>query len=128
MTETASAGRARRFRARIPTLVVWYCRIVALMSILSALSPRTNERIDRLPDYLLFSLGFLLGVPSLGFGVLLLMLGAAVRRPKRVPRWLLMVLGVFVGPLGWLGISQLLYGVTSADLHPLPPLIVSFLI
>ncbi|NUR28205.1 MAG: DUF2156 domain-containing protein [Catenulispora sp.] len=128
MTETTSTGRARRFRAVIPTLVVWYCRIVALMSILSALSPGTSARIDRLPDYLLFSLGFLLGVPSLGFGVLMLMLAAAVRRRKKVAWWFLTVLGLFVGPLGWLGISQLLYGVTWEDLQPLPALIVSFVI
>src|SRR3954463_15362516 len=128
MTETVSTGRARRFRARIPRLLVWYLRVVAAMSIVSALSPRTSERIDRLPDYSLFSLGFLLGVPSLGFGVLILMLAAAVRRRKRVAWWLLMVLGVFVGPLGWLGISQLLYGVTWEDLQPLPALIVSFVI
>jgi len=103
MTETATTSRARRFRARIPQVLVWYCRIVALASILSALSPRTNDRIDRLPDYILFSLGFLLGVPSIGFGVLMLMLGAAIRRRKRVAWWLLMVLGLFVGPLGWVG-------------------------
>src|SRR5690348_13970203 len=71
MTETATTSRAQRFRSRIPRLLVWYCRIVALASILSALSPRTNERIDQLPDYILFSLGFLLGVPSIGFGVLM---------------------------------------------------------
>ena len=124
MTETATVSRAQRFRARIPVLLVWYCRIVALASILSALSPRTNERIDRLPDYILFSLGFLLGVPSIGFGVLILMLGAAVRRRKRIAWWLLMVLGLFVGPLGWLAISALLYNVTSSDLRPLAPLIV----
>ncbi|MEY9906638.1 lysyl-tRNA synthetase class 2 [Catenulispora sp. MAP12-49] len=128
MTETATASRAQRFRARIPMLLVWYCRIVALASILSALSPRTNERIDRLPDYILFSLGFLLGVPSIGFGVLMLMLAAAVRRRKRIAWWLLMVLGLFVGPLGWLAISALLYNVTSSDLQPLAPLIVSFVI
>jgi lysyl-tRNA synthetase, class II len=128
MTETATASRAQRFRARIPMLLVWYCRIVALASILSALSPRTNERIDRLPDYILFSLGFLLGVPSIGFGVLMLMLAAAVRRRKRIAWWLLMVLGLFVGPLGWLAISALLYTVTSSDLQPLAPLIVSFVI
>jgi lysyl-tRNA synthetase class 2 len=132
MTETpkatATASRAQRFRARIPMLLVWYCRIVALASILSALSPRTNERIDRLPDYILFSLGFLLGVPSIGFGVLILMLGAAVRRRKRIAWWLLMVLGLFVGPLGWLAISALLYSVTSADLQPLAPLIVAFVV
>src|ERR1051326_6420262 len=128
MTETASTGRARRFRARIPMLLVWYLRIVAVMSIVSALSPRTNERIDRLPDYVLFSLGFLLGVPSLGFGVLMLMLASAVRRRKRVAWWLLLVLGVFVGPLGWLGLTAVVDGVTWADLQPLPPLIVSFAI
>ncbi|NUP47303.1 MAG: DUF2156 domain-containing protein [Catenulispora sp.] len=128
MTETASTGRARRFRARIPALLVWYCRIVALMSILSALSPRTNARIDRLPDYILFSLGFLLGVPSLGFGVLMLMLATAVRRRKRIAWWLLMVLGVFVGPLGWLAVTYLFGDLTRADLQPLPPLIVSFVI
>jgi lysyl-tRNA synthetase class 2 len=128
MTETATASRAQRFRARIPTLLVWYCRIVALASILSALSPRTNERIDRLPDYILFSLGFLLGVPSIGFGVLMLMLAAAIRRRKRIAWWLLMLLGVFVGPLGWLLLSELLYGVTWADLQPVAPLILSFLV
>ncbi|NUR57566.1 MAG: DUF2156 domain-containing protein [Catenulispora sp.] len=128
MTETASTGRAERFRTRIPSVLVWYCRIVALMSILSALSPRTNERIDRLPDYILFSLGFLLGVPSLGFGVLMLMLAAAVRRRKRVAWWLLMFLGVFVGPLGWLAVTYLFADLTWSDLQPLPPLIVSFLI
>ena len=128
MTETATTSRAQRFRERIPTLLVWYCRIVALASILSALSPRTNERIDRLPDYILFSLGFLLGVPSIGFGVLMLMLGAAVRRRKRVAWWLLMVLGLFVGPLGWLAISALLYDVSSSDLQPLAPLIVAFVV
>ncbi|WP_228560770.1 phosphatidylglycerol lysyltransferase domain-containing protein [Catenulispora pinisilvae] len=121
-------SRAQRFRERIPTLLVWYCRIVALASILSALSPRANERIDRLPDYILFSLGFLLGVPSIGFGVLMLMLGAAVRRRKRVAWWLLMVLGLFVGPLGWLAISALLYDVSSSDLQPLAPLIVAFVV
>jgi len=109
-------------------LLVWYLRIVAAMSIVSALSPSTSERIDRLPDYILFSLGFLLGVPSLGFGVLMLMLAAAVRRRKRVAWWLLVVLAVFVGPLGWIGVSYLLYGVTWADLRPLAPLILSFLI
>ncbi len=128
MTETATMSRAQRFRERIPTLLVWYCRIVALASILSALSPRANERIDRLPDYILFSLGFLLGVPSIGFGVLMLMLGAAVRRRKRVAWWLLMVLGLFVGPLGWLAISALLYDVSSSDLQPLAPLIVAFVV
>jgi lysyl-tRNA synthetase class 2 len=130
MTEPAPAtvSRAQRFRARIPTLLGWYCRIVALASILSALSPRTNERIDRLPDYILFSLGFLLGVPSIGFGVLMLMLGAAVRRRKRIAWWLLMVLGVFVGPLGWLAISALLYDVTASDLRPLASLIVAFVV
>jgi lysyl-tRNA synthetase class 2 len=128
MTETASTGRAERFRTRIPTLLVWYCRIVALMSILSALSPRTNERIDRLPDYILFSVGFLLGVPSLGFGVLMLMLAAAVRRRKRVAWWLLMFLGVFVGPLGWLAVTYVFSDLTWSDLQPLPPLIVSFAI
>lgn len=128
MTETASTGRAGRFRARIPAVLVWYCRIVALMSILSALSPRTNERIDRLPDYILFSLGFLLGVPSLGFGVLMLMLATAVRRRKRIAWWLLMVLGVFVGPLGWLAVTYLFDDLTWSDLQPLPPLIVSFVI
>lgn len=128
MTETASTGRARRLRARIPMLLVWYLRIVAAMSIVSALSPRASARIDQLPDYILFSLGFLLGVPSLGFGVLILMLAAAVRRRKRVAWWLLLVLGVFVGPLGWLGVGYLLDGVTWADLRPLAPLIVSFLI
>ncbi|MFL6115397.1 MAG: phosphatidylglycerol lysyltransferase domain-containing protein [Catenulispora sp.] len=128
MTETARAGRARRFRARIPLLLVWYLRIVAALSIVSALSPGTSKRIDRLPDYILFSLGFLLGVPSLGFGVLMLMLAAAVRRRKRVAWWLLVVLGLFVGPLGWLGVTYLLYGVSWADLQPLAPLIVSLLI
>lgn len=128
MTETATTSRAQRFRSRIPTLLVWYCRIVALASVLSALSPRTNERIDRLPDYILFSLGFLLGVPSIGFGVLMLMLAAAVRRRKRIAWWLLMVLGLFVGPLGWLAISALLYSVTASDLQPLAPLIVAFVV
>src|SRR6267154_1195606 len=104
MAEAGTASPARRFRAAIPAILVWYARLVALMSILSALSPKTNERIDALPDYVLYSAGFLLGVPSLGFGVLMLMLAAALRRRKRVGWWLLLAEAVFIGPLGWLGL------------------------
>jgi lysyl-tRNA synthetase class 2 len=121
--------RAERLRPRIPGLMVWYCRVVALMSILGALSPKTNERIDSLPDFVLYSIGFLLGVPSLGFGVLMLMLAAALRRRKHVAWWVLVVESVFVGPLGWLGLGYVLYNIRWSDLGaPLVPFLVALVI
>src|SRR5512139_3408566 len=109
MAADRTGGRAVRFSAAVPTVLIWYCRIVAVLSILSALSPRTNERIDALPDFLLYAVGFLLGVPSIGFGVLMLMLAAALRRRKRVAWWLLLAQAVLIGPLGWVGMSLLLH-------------------
>ena len=121
--------RAQRFRAAVPTGLVWYCRIVAVLSILSALSPRTNQRIDALPDFVVYTVGFLLGVPSIGFGVLMLMLAAAARRRKRVAWWLLLAEAVFVGPLGWVGLSFLFYDLRWSDLTGATvPLIVATLV
>jgi lysyl-tRNA synthetase, class II len=108
--------------SRTATILLWYVRIVALGSIVTALSPRVGEWIDDLPDWTLYGGGFLLGVPSLGFGVLMLMLAAAVRRRKRLGWWLLLAQILFIGPLAWLGVSYLLYGVNwfDADLPVLP--------
>ena len=116
MAEAGTVKPARRFRAAVPTIMVWYCRIVGLLSILSALSPKTNERINELPDFVLYSIGFLLGVPSIGFGALMLMLAAALRRRKRVGWWLLLAEALFIGPIGWVGLSFVLYDLRWSDL------------
>jgi lysyl-tRNA synthetase class 2 len=98
----AHTARGTRWRARVPMVLVWYCRIVAAVSIVGAFWPNTGDRINDLPDTVVFSVAFLFGVPSLGFGVLMLMLAAALRRRKRVAWWTLLLEFFLAGPIGWL--------------------------
>lgn len=117
--------QGQRAGSRTATILVWYIRILAVASIATALSPRVNGWIDDLPTWILFGGGFLLGVPSLGFGVLMLMLAAALRRRKRLAWWLLLAQILFIGPLAWLGVSYLLYGINwfDGDIPVLPVVI-----
>jgi lysyl-tRNA synthetase class 2 len=96
-------------------LLVWYCRIVGVLSIVEALFSWTDDLIAKLPSASLYIVGFLLGVPSLGFGVLLLMLAAALRRRKRVAWWLMLLQTVFVGPIGWVAVNLLLADLRWSD-------------
>ena len=111
--------------SRTARILLWYIRILAVASIATALSPRVNGWIDDLPTWILFGGGFLLGVPSLGFGVLMLMLAAAIRRRKRLAWWLLLAQILFIGPLTWLGVTYLLYGINWFDGDiPLLPIVI----
>lgn len=112
-------SRSDRIRSRTPGVLVWYCRLLALVSILGALSPRTADRLNNLPNAALLILAFVLGVPSLGYGLLMLMLAAALRRRKRVGWWVMLVQVVLFGPIGWITIGLLFAGLRWSDFWPL---------
>jgi lysyl-tRNA synthetase class 2 len=119
---STSERRARRlvWRARIAEATVWYCRLIAVLCIVSAVSARFNDVLDLIPDDVYLSIWFALGVPSLGFGTLSLMLAAALRRRKRSAWYLLTGQLVLFSPLITYAIDQLAVG--SQDIVPLDQL------
>jgi lysyl-tRNA synthetase, class II len=102
-----AAGRASIWRSRVPRLTVWYARFVGLLSILTAISWHLDDLVNNIPTDVYLAVWFLIGIPSLGFGVLMLMIGAALKRRKRSAWWLLTGVLFFFGPIGTYAIGLL---------------------
>jgi lysyl-tRNA synthetase class 2 len=104
-TTTSHEARFAALRGLIATGTVWYARVIGVLSIVSALVPSIQDQLNDLPDTAYAALWFLVGIPSLGFGILMLMLASALRRRKRVAWWLLVFELVLVGPIGTYAIT-----------------------
>lgn len=109
-TDGTRRARALAWRGRVAAATVWYCRVVGVLCIVSALSAGLNDLLDLIPDDVYLSIWFALGVPSLGFGTLSLMLAAALGRRKRSAWYLLTGTLVLLSPLATYTIDQLTVG------------------
>lgn len=117
---TPLPDRLASTRSAIAAGTVWYARMVGLLSIIGALLPSVQDLLDHIPDTAYAALWFLLGIPSLGFGILMLMLASALRRRKRVAWWLLVFEMVIAGPVGTYAIMWLAAPAAIAPIDQLP--------
>jgi lysyl-tRNA synthetase class 2 len=106
----ATSERLLRWRARVRPVAVWYCYLIGALSILSALSERINNLLVSIPDNYYLALWYLIGIPSLGFGTLMLLLAVALRRRKRSACLLLILVLFFTGPIGTYTLDLILVG------------------
>jgi lysyl-tRNA synthetase, class II len=91
---------AARMRSHVPVWLKWYCRLLGVFCIVSALSAAVVNWEDNLPLDVFFGLWFLIGVPSLALGALLLMLSMAIRRRKRAAWSFFLAVFLVAGPIG----------------------------
>jgi lysyl-tRNA synthetase, class II len=101
MMTVSKVSRARRTRAKLPLWLTWYCRLMGVFCIISALSAAVVTWEDNLSTDVYSVVWVVIGIPSLPLGLLLLMLAPALRRRKRPALWVFLAAFFVVGPIGF---------------------------
>jgi lysyl-tRNA synthetase class 2 len=100
MMTVSKVGRLRGARGKVPLWLTWYCRLMGVFCVVSALSAAVVDWEDNLSFNAYSLLWVVIGLPSLPLGALLLMLSMALRRRKRPAFWVFLAAFFVVGPIG----------------------------
>ena len=87
-------------RTKVPLWLTWYCRLMGVFCLVSALSAGVVNWENNLSVDVYLWAWFLIGQPSLALGAMLLMLSTALRRRKRPAWWVFVVVFLITGPIG----------------------------
>jgi lysyl-tRNA synthetase, class II len=118
MMTVSKGSLARRVRAKVPLWLTWYCRLMGIFCIISALSAAVGNWEDNFSLDVFYVVWVIIGVPSLPIGVLLLMLSTALRRRKRPAFWVFLAAFFIVGPIGAVLIDLMFSGSQAFLLNP----------
>jgi len=114
------ASRALRARAKVPEWLTWYCRLMGVFCVVSALSAGVVNWENNLSVDVYLWAWFLIGQPSLALGALLLLLSMALRRRKRPAWWVLLIVFLITGPVGGSLLDLAFSGSQAFLLGPIP--------
>ena len=123
MMTVSKVSRAMRVRAKVPKWLTWYCRLMGVFCIISALSAAVGNWEDNISTDVFSVVWVVIGISSLPLGVLLLMLSPALRRRKRPAFWVFLAAFFLVGPIGY-SLVDLAFSGSQAFLlsPPIPPM------
>jgi lysyl-tRNA synthetase class 2 len=116
----SKVGRAVRMRGKVPLWLTWYCRLMGVFCVVSALSAAVVDWEDNLSFNVYCVVWVVIGLPSLPLGALLLMLSTALRRRKRPAFWVFLAAFCIVGPIGSALIDLAFSGSQAFLLGPIP--------
>jgi lysyl-tRNA synthetase, class II len=120
MMTVSKVSRAARARSKVPLWLTWYCRLIGIVCVVSALSAAVVNWEDNLSFDVFLWVWFLLGLPSLPIGALALMLSTALRRRKRPAFWVFLIVFFLIGPIGGSLLDLAFSGNQAFLLGPIP--------